>query len=181
MRRHAGAIVVGLVMVGLVAGLALAGVFSGSALATKSATGSGTPVPTSSVSSTSTTATTSIPQAHPVASAAMALDTVITRGVASGTISPQASSLLTNLAQPLLVSTSSPSTAQQIRQFDQFVQQFAQSVQDGLIIGTTTISSLTTSINNLASALGTTVPPVSLGTLPGGSIGPGHGHGHGHG
>ncbi len=180
-RRHAGAIVVGLVMVGLVTGLALAGVFSGSALATKRATSSGTSVPTPSVGSTSTTATTSIPQAHPVASAAMALDTVITSGVARGTISPSAGSLLTNLAQPLLVSTSPPSTAQQIRQFDQFVQQFAQSVQNGLIIGTTTISSLTSSIDTLASALGTTVPPLALGTLPGGSIGPGHGHGHGHG
>jgi hypothetical protein len=180
-RRHVRAIVLAFAIVGLVMGLAFAGVFSGSRLPTKGATSLGTKVPASTIATTSTTVATSTLALHPVASAALALDTAIASGVANGTIAAQAGTQLTNQVQPLLASTPSAQSQQQVQQFDQLVQQFAQSVQNGLIVGTSTISLLTTSLDNLAVALGTNVPGVTLGTLPGASIGPGHDHGHGHG
>jgi hypothetical protein len=109
------------------------------------------------------------------------LDAAIARGIAGGTIaSPTGTHLTTQLA-PLLVSPTSATSAQQVQQFDQLVQQFAQSVQSASIVGTATISSLTTSVDNLAAALGTSVPRVTLGPSPVAPIGPGHGHGHGRG
>lgn len=183
-RRYARAIVVAIAIVGLVVGLALAGVFSGSRPPTKSATSVRTTLPasstvTSTIAATSTTVATSTLPLHPVASAALAFNTAIASGVANGTISNQAGSQLTNQLQPLLASTLSAQPQQQVQQFDQLVQQFAQSVQNGSIVGTSTISSLTTSIDKLATALGTNKPVVTLAPAPGAPTGPGHDHGNG--
>lgn len=181
LRRFAWAIVAAFAIVGLVMGLVFAGVFSGSRLPTKGAISAGATVPASTVATPSTTVATTTLAPNPVASAALALDTTIASGVAGGTIAAATGAQLTAQVRPLLASTPSATTAQQLQQFDQLVQQFAQSVQDGSIVGAATISSLTTSIDHLAAALGTSVPPGTLGTLPGAPFGPDHGHGHGHG
>lgn len=172
-RRHGWAIVAAMGLVGLVAAVAFADPFSGTRLPARAVTSVGAKVPAST--------TVTAPAARRVATAALALDAAIARGIAGGTIaSPTGTHLTTQLA-PLLVSPTSATSAQQVQQFDQFVQQFAQSVQSASIVGTATISSLTTSVDNLAAALGTSVPRVTLGPSPVAPIGPGHGHGHGRG
>jgi hypothetical protein len=118
--------------------------------------------------------------------------------VANGTISAQAGQQFTTQLNPLLAGSSTAPPQQQIQQFDQLVQQLTHAGQTGQIVGSSTINSLTTAVDNLASALGTTVPtagPSSTSSGPTGTTGAtgatgatgtgdgsgnGHDHGNGH-
>ena len=130
--------------------------------------------------STSTTSTTSKSASRGVVSAATALDTAIVAGENNGTVSVAAAPSLIARVSALQTSspTSSPTPAQQL---DQVIQLFEGDVHSGQIVGGT-IGVLATSIEGLATALGT---PLSLPTTAGpsgvgGSAGPGRGHGRGH-
>jgi hypothetical protein len=180
-RRGVTTVVLAAAIVGLVAGLAIGGVLSGSRPPVKGATGPGTSVPTSTIATTSTTVATSTLALHPVATAVLALDTAMASGEANGTITTQAGQELTSQLNPLLTLNPTAQPRQQVQQFDQFVQQFGQVVQDGQIVGASTIGSLTTSIDSLAAALGTSAADVAPGTSTGVSGVPGNGHGRGHG
>jgi hypothetical protein len=121
---------------------------------------------------------------HPVATATVALGTTIASGVANGTISASTGQQLTSQLSPLLTSSPTVQPQQQVQQFGQFVQQVKQAAQNGQIVGAPTIGSLTTSIDGLASALGTSAVYLALGTsttVSGASGVPGNGNGHGHG
>jgi hypothetical protein len=180
-RRGVMAAVLAFSIAGLVAGLVLGGVFSGSRPPANGANGPSTSVPGSTIATTSTTVATAAASLHPVATSAVALDTAITSGVANGTIATQASQQLTSQLNPLLTPNPTASSSQQVQQFDQLVQAFNQAVQNGQIVGASTIDSLTTSINSLAAALGTSAPDLAQGTSTGVSGVAGNGNGNGHG
>jgi hypothetical protein len=183
-RRGVMAAVLALSIAGLVLGLVLGGVLSGSRPPAKAATGPSTSAPGSTIASTSTTIVTSTLSLHPVATAAVALGSAIASGVANGTIAAQTGQQLTNQLSPLLTSSPTARPHQQVQQFGQFVQQVNQAAQDGQIVGTPTIGSLTTSIDGLAAALGTSAANLTLSTsttVSGASGVPGNGNGHGHG
>jgi hypothetical protein len=183
-RRGVMAALLALSIAGLVLGLVLGGVLSGSRPPAKAATGPSTSAPGSTIASTSTTIVTSTPSLHPVATAAVALGSAIASGVANGTIAAQTGQQLTNQLSPLLTSSPTAQPHQQVQQFGQFVQQVNQAAQDGQIVGTPTIGSLTTSIDGLAAALGTSAANLTLSTsttVSGASGVPGNGNGHGHG
>jgi serine/threonine protein kinase len=184
-RRGVFAVAVALAAGGLALGLALGGVFS-PAQPTRHVTDPPAKVPPSKAPSTSTTTTTSsttttttttttVPPPS-ISSATGSLGTAIENGVSNGTVSPQVGQQLISQLQPLLFSAQSGQSQQAVQQFDQLVQQFDQAVQNGQITGTATITALTTSINSLATALGTTVPTQTLGNTPGYQGGPGKGN-----
>jgi hypothetical protein len=181
-RRRAAAVVIAVIVVGLVVGLTLVGVLSHSRPPVKVATGTSTSVATSTIATTSTTIATSTIPVNPVATTSVALGAAISSGVASGAITAQAGQQLTSQLTPLLTSNPTAQPQQQVQQFDQLVQQFNQAVQNGQIVGASTIGSLTSSLNALAAALGTSAPDVLSGTPTGvsGVTGNGNGHGHGH-
>ena len=186
-RRGALAAIIAIAIVGLLVGLGLSATppHKGAASASTSAT-------TSSVSTTTTTVSPSVAAVHSVATAALALNAAIARGVANGTITAQAGQQFASQLSPLLAGSSTAQPQQQIQQFDQLVQQLTHAGQTGQIVGSSTINSLTTSVDNLAAALGTTVPTAGPGTPTGstgatgttgvtGATGTGDGNGHDHG
>src|SRR6202035_1824977 len=83
-RRGALAAIIAIAIVGLLAGLGL------SATPHKGAASASTSATTSSVSTTTTTVSPSVAAVHSVATAALALNAAIARGVANGTITAQA-------------------------------------------------------------------------------------------
>jgi hypothetical protein len=97
-------------------------------------------------------------------------------------VAPQARQQLINQLQPLLVAptAASPQSAQQqVQQVDQLVKDFNQDVANGQITGASTIAELATSIDRLATAVGTSVPSLTTNTTsPPRQDGHGHGHGH---
>jgi hypothetical protein len=174
------AIGLGLVVIVLFLGLVLGGVFSGSRAAlSPPATHAGSTVALLTITTTSTTTTTTLPAASLAGAVISALDA----GVTNGSVAPQAGQQLTSQLQPLLVAPTgaSPQSAQQqVQQFDQLVQDFNQDVANGQITGASTIAVLATSIDRLATALGTSVPSLTTNTTsPPGQGGHGHGHGSG--
>ena len=181
--------VLGLLVIGLVLGLTVGGVFSGSKRTPRTVDSPAkstttTAAPTSTTSATTSTTiltTTSTPPVPSVASAAGAVVTALETGVTNGSVAPQAGQQLTNQLQPLLFSSHADQPQQQTQQFDQLVAQFDQDVQNGQITGDSTMNALTGSIDNLAAALGTSVPTSTLGNTPGAPGGDGNGHGHGNG
>ncbi len=86
-------------------------------------------------------------------------------GESAGAVSAQAGQQLYQDLQPILFSPQG-SPAQRVQQFDQLVQNFDQDVASGQIAGATTVTALTQSLHELASALGTTVPPATTTTVP---------------
>jgi hypothetical protein len=167
-------------MIVLFLGLVLGGVFSGSRAAlSPPATHAGSTVAllTTTTTSTTTTTTTTLPAASLAGAVISALDA----GVTKGSVAPQARQQLVNQLQPLLVAptAASPQSAQQqVQQFDQLVQDFNQDVANGQITGASIIAVLATTIDRLATALGTSVPSLTTNTTSSPGQG-GHGHGHG--
>ncbi len=171
------AIGLGLVVIVLLLGLVLGGVFSGSRAAlSPPATDAGSTVPRLTTTTTATTTTT-----LPTASVAGVVVSALDAGVTERSVAPQAGQqLVTQLQPPLVAQTAaSPQSAQQrVQPFDQFVQDFNQDVATGQITGASTIAELATSIDRLATAVGTSVPSLTTNTT---SPPRQHGHGHGHG
>ncbi|MBW4030473.1 MAG: hypothetical protein HIU57_07320, partial [Acidobacteria bacterium] len=99
--------------------------------------------------------TTSVPATSAVTSAATALDAAIARGASNSTISATAGRSLTLAVSPLLASAPSTPSPARAHQFQWVLQLFGRDVHGGQIVGDATIGSLTTSIGNLARALGT--------------------------
>jgi hypothetical protein len=178
------AIGLGLVVIVLLLGLVLGGVFSTAPTALSPPT---THAGSTVARSTTTTTTTTTPTTTTLstASVAGAVISALDAGVTKGSVAPQAAQQLVNQLQPLLVAptAASPQSAQQqVQQFDQLVQDFNQEVANGQITGVSTIAELATSIDRLATAVGTSVPSLTTNTTspPGrGGHGPGHGHGGG--
>jgi hypothetical protein len=107
----------------------------------------------------------------------------IDTGVTAGDIASGAGQQLTYELQQLASAAPQEPPPQQVQQFDQLAQSFDQDVQYGQITSSTTIASLTSSLQTLAGALGTTVPSTTVSTTPSGptGFGKGHGNGQGHG
>jgi hypothetical protein len=174
------AIGLGLVVIVLFLGLVLGGVFSGSRAAlSPPATHAGSTVALLTTTTTSTTTTTTT---LPAASLAGAVISALDAGVTKGSVAPQARQQLINQLQPLLVAptAASPQSAQQqVQQVDQLVKDFNQDVANGQITGASIIAELATSIDRLATAVGTSVPSLTTNTTsPPRQDGHGHGHGH---
>ena len=177
--RQRLAIGLGLVVIVLFLGLVLGGVFSGSRAAlSPPATHAGSTVALLTITTTSTTTTTTLPAASLAGAVISALDA----GMTKGSVAPQARQQLINQLQPLLVAptAASPQSAQQqVQQVDQLVKAFNQEVANGQITGASTIAELATSIDRLATAVGTSVPSLTTNTTsPPRQDGHGHGHGH---
>ncbi|MCU1495843.1 MAG: serine/threonine kinase, partial [Acidimicrobiaceae bacterium] len=171
--RHRKALLValGIVALGLLLGLGfgLGGGPSHRASATgkKPAPARSTTTTTSSTTTTTTSTTTTTTLPPPTtASAAGALVSALDAGVKDGSVAPQAGQQLLGQLQPLLFSTSGQQAQQQAQQFDQLVQNFYQDVANGQITSSATITSLTSAIGSLATALGTSVPTSTVATAP---------------
>jgi hypothetical protein len=183
---HARGLLTGVAAIALVAGLIAGAAWLVSPAPVKGAISSHQKshtivAPTTSSVATSTTATTATPASSAVTSAASALDAAIVAGENNATVSVAAGQSLIRDVNPLLTPTVPSST--QAQQLNQVVQQFQVDVQGAQVVTGATIGSLTTSINTLATALGSSVA-VMRPTGPSGFPapgGPGHGHGHGHG
>jgi serine/threonine protein kinase len=174
--------------IGLLLGLIFGGVFTGprSALP-RPGIHTGSTAASSTTSTTTTSTTTTLPTLT-VASAAGGVVSALDADVTNGSVALPAEQQLTNLLQLLLISPNPASAQQQDQQFDQLVQAFDQDVANGQITGQASIAVLTSSIDGLATALGTSVPsptttsaPSSPGPPGNGGKGPGHGGGPGHG
>lgn len=148
----------------------------------------GAPAPssttTSTTSTTSTTiATTTTPPAVPTAgSAAGSLVARLAQAAAAGQVSAQAASQLAGQLDQVLFPPKGGTDGGRVGSFDQLVGAFRQDVAAGQIVGAPTVAALSRSLQELAAALGTTVPPVSApasvtpGPGPGGAA---FGHDHG--
>jgi hypothetical protein len=112
----------------------------------------------------------------------------IDTGVTAGDIAPEAGQQLNYELQQLTSASPQEPPPQQVQQFDQLSESFDQDVQYGQITSSSTIATLTSSLQALAGTLGTTVPSTTAsttptspgGTTPSGPAGFGKGHGHGH-
>lgn len=183
----AGAFCLALLMIGL----AFAGVIGGSPSRKAPATGDRrthttaakthitTPTSTTIAPTTTTSTTTTLP-APTVASAASSFESALQSAVNDGDASYAIAQQLASQLQPIDTTPPGAPGPAQIAAFDQLVQNFDQAVSNGFILGSSTISALSTSINSLATALGTTVPTATTTTtVPGGPGQGGFGNGHG--
>jgi serine/threonine protein kinase len=183
-RRSMSLAAVGLVLLALLLGLTLGGVFSGSGSAPTPPKPALTTSTTASTTSTTTTTTTTTLATPSVATAAGGLVAGIEAGVKNGSIARQAGQQLDGQLQPLLFPPNPGPPQQQTQQFDQLVQSFYQDVANGQITSEATINSVTSSLDRLGAALGTSLPSPTTQTAPTKPTPgppPGHGKGHGHG
>ena len=129
---------------------------------------------------TSTTTATTLPTSS-LATAAGNFVAGLVTGEAQGNVSAQAGQQLLGQLEPLLFAPQEAPT-QRVQQFDQLVQVFDQDTAGGQITGISTVSSLTGSLDALAAALGTTVPPpATTSPAPPGNGPKGKGHGNANG
>jgi eukaryotic-like serine/threonine-protein kinase len=139
---------------------------------------------TTSTTSTTTSTTTTVPLPS-VTSAANGFQSLLEDGAAAGSVAPAAAEQLDNQLEPLLFASSAATGQQQTQQFDQLAMSFYQDVSNGMITGTSTISALSASLGNLATALGISVPTTSTpgpsGPFGGNGGGGGNGFGRGRG
>jgi serine/threonine protein kinase len=150
------------------------------------ATTTSTTTSTTTTTTTSTTTTTLPPVT--VSSVTGQLVSEIDTGVTAGDIAPEAGQQLNYELQQLTSASPQEPPPQQVQQFDQLSESFDQDVQYGQITSSSTIATLTSSLQALAGTLGTTVPSTTAsttptspgGTTPSGPAGFGKGHGHGH-
>jgi eukaryotic-like serine/threonine-protein kinase len=137
---------------------------------------------TTSTTTSTTSTTTTLPPVTVISVTGQLVGEIDT-GVTAGDIASGAGQQLTYELQQLASAAPQEPPPQQVQQFDQLAQSFDQDVQYGQITSSTTIASLTSSLQTLAGALGTTVPSTTVSTTPSGptGFGKGHGNGQGHG
>jgi len=181
-------VVVGLVVLGaLVGGVAIGEILAGHPSHKAAAVVPKASPATSTTSPTSTTSTTSPSTSSPTSSSG-GLDTTglsgaagnflsdLVGGVASGNVSPSAAQQLFGQLQPLLFSPN-PNPGQQAQQLYQLAQTFYQAQDDGQISGYAA-TALQSDLQELASALGSSLASPAITTAPPGGPGKGHGSDH---
>ncbi|MGC8481037.1 MAG: serine/threonine-protein kinase [Acidimicrobiales bacterium] len=112
---------------------------------------------------------------HPVtlsgASGAFVADLV--NGETQGSVTPQATQQLMGQLQSVV--TAPQGSTQAVAQFDQLVSSFNRDATSGQIVGSSTLSTLSSALTDLASALGTSVPSPTTTVQAGPAKGRGHG------
>lgn len=189
-RRRGRAVTLGVAATALAAGIVASSPWPRSptptqgALRSHSLTSSSTPATTPTTVTSSTLAASNV-QSQRISTAATALDASIIRGENNGTISVASAEALTAQVGTLLGSVSSTQNQSLVPELARVAQRFQFDVRNGTIVGNATIGSLTSSINDLATAMGTTVTlstPTPSPPAPGASgQGPNQNRGHGRG
>ena len=157
-RRTRNVLVLACIVAVIPLGLAVAGVFSSNPRKPPP------PVTLSTSTSSSTTVYSTTIPVSAVVTAAAALQSAIQAGDVNGTFAHQDAQQMDQLLQPLLSPSTSPGSATQVAVFDQVVQLFNQAVATGAVTSDATLSGVNTALQNLAAAIGTTVPTTTLTT-----------------